>query len=166
MSIFHCRRSGFIRRWLLYHNNHIIWIYMPVYTMFDSSLPLVVCLIYVICVCLRRVVFNTLCCVFDLYFFILYTLCCQFLWIVHFLLPLRYSLKLICLVSCVPYVVSFSGLSIFDCPFGILWFYLHEAQEIHRVHGSLLKMRQVIADKPIPIFPLASIIIDKLWWLS
>ena len=87
--------------------------------MFDSSLPLVVCLIYVICVCLGRVVFNTLCCVFDLYFFILYTLCCQFLWIVHFLL-LRYSLKLICLVSCVPYVVSFSGLSIFDCPFGIL----------------------------------------------
>jgi hypothetical protein len=112
MSIFHCRRSGFIRRWLLYHNNHIIWIYMPVYTMFDSSLPLVVCLIYVICVCLRRVVFNTLCCVFDLYFFILYTLCCQFLWIVHFLLPLRYSLKLICLV--------YPMLSVsLDCPFFI-----------------------------------------------
>jgi hypothetical protein len=32
--------------------------------------------------------------------------CCQFLWIIHFGLPLR--------------VASFSGLSIFDCPFGIL----------------------------------------------
>jgi hypothetical protein len=31
------------------------------------------------------------------------TLCCQFLWIVHYWLPLR--------------VASFSGLSIFDCPF-------------------------------------------------
>jgi hypothetical protein len=33
---------------------------------------------------------------------------CQF-----FLLPLRYSLTFICPVSCVPYVASFSGLSIF-----------------------------------------------------
>jgi hypothetical protein len=37
-----------------------------------------------------------------------------------FLLPLLYSLTFICHVSCVPYVVRFSGLSIFDCPFGIL----------------------------------------------
>ena len=49
------------------------------------------------------------------------TLCCQFLWIVHFWLLLRYSLTFIFLVSCVPYVSSFSGLSIFDFPFGILW---------------------------------------------
>jgi hypothetical protein len=54
-----------------------------------------------------------------------------------------------------------------DCPFLIALsvfsdVYLHEAQEIHRVHGSLLKMRQVVADKLIPIFPLASVIIDKL----
>ena len=48
------------------------------------------------------------------------TLCCQFLWIVHFWLPLRYSLTFICLVSCVPYVASSFGLSIHDCPFGIL----------------------------------------------
>jgi hypothetical protein len=47
-------------------------------------------------------------------------LCCQFLWIVHFGLPLRYSLTFIWPVSCVPYVASFSVLSIFDCPFGIL----------------------------------------------
>jgi hypothetical protein len=46
---------------------------------------------------------------------------CQILWIVHFWLPLWYSLTFICLVSCVPYVVRFSGLSICDCPFGILW---------------------------------------------
>ena len=51
---------------------------------------------------------------------VLCTLCCQFLWIVHFLLPLRCSLTFIYPVSCVLYVVSFSGLYIFDCPFDIL----------------------------------------------
>jgi hypothetical protein len=51
---------------------------------------------------------------------VLCTLCCQILWIVHLWLPLWYSLTFICLVSCVPYVVRFSGLSICDCPFGIL----------------------------------------------
>jgi hypothetical protein len=51
---------------------------------------------------------------------VLCTLCCQILWIVHLWLRLGYSLTLICPVSCVPYVVRFSGLSIFDCPFGIL----------------------------------------------
>ena len=36
---------------------------------------------------------HILCCVFVLFcFFILCTICCQFLWIVHFCLPLRYSL--------------------------------------------------------------------------
>ena len=49
-------------------------------------------LIYLICVYLRIVVFNTYCVVFL------------------FWLPL----------SCVPYFASFSGLSIFDCPFGVL----------------------------------------------
>jgi hypothetical protein len=45
--------------------------------------------IYVICVCLHIVVSNTYCIVF-----------------------------LFCFASCcVPYVASFSGLSIFDCPF-------------------------------------------------
>ena len=52
---------------------------------------------------------------------VLCTLCYQFLWIVHFLLPLRYYLTFICLVSCVPYVDNFSGLSVFDCPFGFLY---------------------------------------------
>jgi len=63
------------------------------------------------------VVSNTLSCVFAMFFFVLCTLCCQFLWIVHFWLSLRYSLTFMCPV---PYVASFSGLSIFDCPFGIL----------------------------------------------
>ena len=35
---------------------------------------------------------HILCCVFVLFFFISCTLCCQFLWIVHFWLPIRYSL--------------------------------------------------------------------------
>jgi hypothetical protein len=47
---------------------------------------------------------------------VLCTLCCQFLWIVHFLSPLRYSLTCICPVSCVLYVASFSGLSFFITP--------------------------------------------------
>ena len=42
-----------------------------------------------VCVCLRIVVSNTYCVVF---FFVLCTLCCQFLQIVYFCLPLRYSL--------------------------------------------------------------------------
>ena len=64
--------------------------------------------------------------VFD-YPFVLCTLCCQFLWIVCFWLPLRLvypmlpvSLDcqfLITPSSCVPYVASFSGLSVFDYPF-------------------------------------------------
>ena len=61
------------------------------------------------------------------YPFVLCTLCCQFLWIVRFWLPLRLvypmlpvSLDcpfLITTSSCVPYVASFSGLSVFDYPF-------------------------------------------------
>jgi hypothetical protein len=76
--------------------------------------------------------------------FILCTLCCQFLWIVLFWLPLSVfsNVYLSCVpyvasfwiflfwlplsvfsnvyLSCVPYVASFSGLPIFDCPFGML----------------------------------------------
>jgi hypothetical protein len=35
-------------------------------------------------------------CVFVLFFFVLFDLCCQFLWIAHSWLPLRYSLTFIC----------------------------------------------------------------------
>jgi hypothetical protein len=47
---------------------------------------------YVICVCLRNVVSNTY---GFVVFFTLCTLCCQLAWIVHFWLPLRYSLTFI-----------------------------------------------------------------------
>jgi hypothetical protein len=36
-----------------------------------------------------------MCCVFVLFFFVLCDLCCQFLWIFHIELPLRYSLTFI-----------------------------------------------------------------------
>ena len=51
---------------------------------------------------------------------VLCTLCFQFLWVVHFWIPIRYFLTFICPVSCVPYAATFSELSILDCPFGIL----------------------------------------------
>ena len=63
---------------------------------------------------------------FD-YPFVLCTLCCQFLWIVRFLLPLRlvYPMLpaylecqfLITSSSCVPYVASFSRFSVLYYPF-------------------------------------------------
>jgi hypothetical protein len=43
---------------------------------------------------------------------VLCTLCCQFLWIVLLITPSGFS---DIYLSCVPYVASFSGLSIFDC---------------------------------------------------
>ena len=111
------------------------------------------CLRY-LCLFANSGVQHILCCVFVLFVSVLCTLYCQFLWIVHLWLPLRYSLAFICFVclrlvypkvpvsldcpsligptvfsnvylfclssSCVPYVASFSGLSIFDWPYGIL----------------------------------------------
>jgi hypothetical protein len=44
---------------------------------------------------------HILCCVFALFFFVMCTLCYQFLWIVHFLLSLRYSLTFILTTICV-----------------------------------------------------------------
>ena len=108
--------------------------------------------------CLRQLylvvysnVHHILYCAVILFVFVLCTLCCQFLSIVHFRLSLRYfltcifinwighyylySLKQIILTlvckqwcptyccfssSCVPYVASFSGLSMFDCSIGII----------------------------------------------
>ena len=52
---------------------------------------------------------------------VLCTQCCQFLWNVHSWLPLRYSLTFICPVLYVHYDASFPGLSIPDCPFGLVW---------------------------------------------
>ena len=47
---------------------------------------------------------------------VLCTICRQFLWIAHCWLPLRCSLTFSCLVSCVLYVASFSGLFILIAP--------------------------------------------------
>ena len=59
---------------------------------FTSSPVVCRCLITVISVGLRKLVSNTYCIV---YFFVLFTLCCQFLWIVYFWVPLWYSLTFI-----------------------------------------------------------------------
>jgi hypothetical protein len=69
---------------------------------------------YVICVCLCKVVSkHILCCAFLLFFFVLCSVLALFvlaLCIMYPILP----------VYCVPYITSFTGLSIFCCPFGIL----------------------------------------------
>ena len=74
---------------------------------------------------------HIVCCVFVVFVFVLCALCCQFLWIVHFRYSLTCILRPVCLMlpvsldrpfsvfsnvyssSCVPYVASFSGSSIF-----------------------------------------------------
>ena len=48
-----------------------------------------------LCLLAHSGVQHILCCVFALYVFVLCTLCCQFLWTVHFWLPLRYSVTFI-----------------------------------------------------------------------
>ena len=62
-------------------------------TMFGSSLNPVVCRTHVLFT--YSGVQHILCCVFVLFFFVLCTLCCEFLWIVYLWLPLWYSLTLI-----------------------------------------------------------------------
>ena len=58
--------------------------------MFGSSLPLVVCrsahVWCTLCLLANSGVQYILCCVFALFFFVLCTICCQFLSIVHFLI--------------------------------------------------------------------------------
>ena len=64
---------------------------------------------------------HIVCCVFVVFFVVLYPLMlpvsldCPFL-----IAPSVFSNVYFRLVSCVHYVASFSGLSIFNCPFGIL----------------------------------------------
>jgi len=68
-------------------------------TMFGLSLHPVVCvrayLRYLSLLVYSGGVQHILCCVFVLFVFVLCILCCQFLWIVHCRLPLRYSLTFI-----------------------------------------------------------------------
>ena len=58
------------------------------------------CPVYVMCACVRIVVSNTHCVVL-LFFIVLCALCCQFLWILNFWLPLRYSLTFIYYTTCI-----------------------------------------------------------------
>ena len=60
-----------------------------------------------LCLFAHNDVQHILCSVFVLFVFVLCSLCYLFLWIVHFWLPLRYSLT---------FIYNFSGLSICDCP--------------------------------------------------
>ena len=69
-----------------------------------SGVHIVLCFCFVFLCLVYPMLPVSLCCV--LFFFVLCTLCCQFLCVVFCLSS-----------SCVPYVASFSGLSIFDCPF-------------------------------------------------
>ena len=69
-------------------------------TMFGSSLPPVVCrsahvLFTLFVFAYQYGVQYILCCAFGLIFVVLCSTCCQFLWIVHFSLYLRYSLTFI-----------------------------------------------------------------------
>ena len=48
--------------------------------------------LHYLCLLAHSGVKHILCCAFALFFFVLCTLCRQFPWIVHFWLPLRYSL--------------------------------------------------------------------------
>ena len=66
-------------------------------TMFESSLLSVVCrrahvLFTLLCLSTNSGIQHILCCVFGLFFLVLCTLCCQFLWIIPFFIVFRYSL--------------------------------------------------------------------------
>jgi hypothetical protein len=78
-------------------------------TMFGSSLPSVVCLIYIICVCLRIVVFNTYCVVF------LFSSCVHYVASISgfsFLIALRNSLTFIYRLQSSSDLVFFVGISL------------------------------------------------------
>ena len=64
---------------------------------------------------------HILCCVFVLFVFVLCTLCCQFLWIIHFLLCLWYSLTFYIFVShmvankCITYNKQHTDWNLWKC---------------------------------------------------
>jgi hypothetical protein len=129
-----CTLPGYVFSFLwcpimcLYVLNSVLWCPLRVQHKKRRSIPSlppadvggIMSYLHYLCLLPHSGIGHILCCVFALFFFVLCTLCCQFLWIVHFGLPLQYSITFICPVSCVPYVASFSGLSIVDCPFSIL----------------------------------------------
>ena len=90
---------------LLDYQNAHEYILDYIKTMFGSSLSPVVCR-------RTRVLFTlfVLCCAFVLFFFVLCTISCQFLWIVLFWLFLRYSLTFIYInkyVSVITFILIF-----------------------------------------------------------
>jgi hypothetical protein len=72
---------------------------------------------------------HILCCVFVLFVFVLCVLCCQFLWIVHFVLPLRYSLTFIHTYS--------------DCLRGIYVNYEHLSPRCVNVHNIICVVAEI-----------------------
>ena len=98
-------------------------------------LQLFACLIYVICVCLRIVVSNTYCSVF-----------------------------LFCLSpSCVQFVVSFSGLSIFDYPFGILYRLFNTRKQNNRMEYHPSDMIDLVLNKYFEASILIYVVIRMLY---
>ena len=71
----------------LLYSDYIIYICVHYFQLLQEGS----CQSDVFCVCLHIVVSNTQ---YVVFFFDLFTLCCHFLWIVHFSLSLRYSLAL------------------------------------------------------------------------
>ena len=115
MYIYDWKVSHMHLRRLIFHfiMKKNIWNAHCIKAMFGSSLPSVVCdrthvllrYLYLCLVYLRKeVVQHILWCGF-------FSSCCQFLWIVNFWLPLRYSLKFIVLII---YVCSLSAQAYWD----------------------------------------------------
>ena len=120
LSVFYNIYLSCVLSTLCYQFLWIVHVLLPCQYSITFICP-VSCLLYVASFSLDCSCFITLSVFYNIYLScVLSTLCCQFLWIVHVLLPFRYSITFICPVSCLPYVASFSGLFMFYCPFGIL----------------------------------------------
>jgi hypothetical protein len=92
-------------------------------TIFGSSLPPVLCYLHYLCLFARSGGQHISCCVFALFVFFLCTICCQFHWILHFLLPVPYSLTfisinavfiLVFLYGETPYIQPYVNIYVFD----------------------------------------------------
>jgi hypothetical protein len=93
-------------------------------------LPLLYSLTFIVLCLVYPMLSDSLDCIFliaslvfsDVYLScVLCTLCCQFLWVVYFWLPLWYSLTFICLVSCVLGTLCCQIIWIVYLWFGFLW---------------------------------------------
>ena len=73
---------------LTYENNKICWFLLN-HNVNQCLSKLLMSYLRYLCLFAYSGVQHILCCVFALFLFVLCTLCCQFLWIVRFWLPLR-----------------------------------------------------------------------------